>query len=97
MNGQADFSAWHDGIKALIRNLGGFGHVASLADPVPPDRPDMVPSFPPALTPTSSPEEHLACTRWWDLDNTIEHVLLARLGSSARMVLPEDGSDRTAL
>jgi len=96
LNGQADFSAWHDGIKALIRNLGSFGHVASLADPVPPDRLDMVPSFPPALTPTSPPEERLACTRWWDLDNTIEHVLLARLGSSARMVLPEDGSDRTA-
>ena len=96
LNGQTDFAAWHDGVKALIRNLGGFGHIASLTDPVPQDRPDMAPSFPPTLTATSSPNERMAGARWWDIDNTIEHVLLAHLGSSARMVLPEDGSDRTA-
>jgi hypothetical protein len=96
LNGQSDFSAWHDGVKALIRHLGGYGHIASLGDPILLHRPDLRPSVPPVITPQSTQIEVADCARWWDLDNVVQHVLLARLGSSVRMILPEESFERTA-
>ena len=80
----------------MIRHLGGFGHIASLSDPVTPHRPDLNPSVPPVLTAVSTPFELDAHSKWWELDNVVQHVLVARLGSSPRMLLPEEGADRTA-
>jgi hypothetical protein len=96
LNGQSDFAAWHDGVRALIRHMGGFGHIASLADPLLPHRPDLHPSQPPVVTSQSPQAELNACARWWELDNVVQHVLLARLGTSVRMILPEENEDRTA-
>ena len=80
----------------MIRHLGGFGHIASLSDPVLLHRPDLNSSAPPVLTATSTPFELDAHSKWWELDNVVQHVLVARLGSSPRMLLPEEGADRTA-
>jgi len=96
LNGQSDFAAWHDGVKALIRHLGGFGHITSLSDPIMPHRPDLSPSAAPLLTPQSTQAERDEYTHWWNLDNVIQHVLLARLGNNIRMILPEENSERSA-
>ena len=96
MNGASDFAGWHEGVRTLIRHLGGFGHIASLLDPVTPHRPDLNPSAPPVLTGASTPFEVDAHSKWWEVDNVVQHVLVARLGSSPRMLLPEEGADRTA-
>jgi hypothetical protein len=96
LNGQSDFAAWHDGVRTLIRHMEGFGHIASLADPLLPHRPDLHPSQPPTVTAHSSQAELAACARWWEVDNIVQHVLLARLGASVRMILPEENKERTA-
>lgn len=96
LTGQSDFAVWHDGVKALIRHLKGFGHIASLADPIVPHRPDLNPTDAPVITGQSTQLEIDECTRWWDLDNVVQHVLLARLGPSVRMILPEESVERTA-
>jgi len=80
----------------MIRHLGGFGHIASLSNPILPHRPDLNPSAPPILTAVSTPFELDAHSKWWELDNVIQHVLVARLGSSPRMLLPEEGADHMA-
>ena len=80
----------------MIRHLGCFGHIASLLDPVTPHWPDLNPSVPPVLTAVSMPFELDAHSKWWELNNVVQHVLVARLGSSPRMLLPEKGADRTA-
>jgi len=77
----------------MIRHLGGFGHIASLSDPILPHRPDLNPSAPPVLTAVSTPFELDAHSKWWELDNVIQHILVARLGSSPQMLLPEEGAD----
>ena len=96
LNGQSDFAAWHDGVKALIRHLGGFGHITSMSDPVLPHQPNLSPSAAPLITPQSTQIERDEHTQWWNLDNVIQHVLLARLGSNVWMILPEENSERSA-
>ncbi len=96
LNGQSDFAAWHDRVKALIRHLGWFGHITSMSDPVLPHRPDLSPSTAPLITPQSTQIERDEHTQWWNLDNIIQHVLLARLGSNVRMILPEENFERSA-
>ena len=96
LNGQSDFAAWHDGVKALIRHLGGFGHITSMSDPILLHRPDLSPSAAPVITSLSTQIEHDEHTHWWNLDNVIQHVLLARLGNNVRMILPEENSERLA-
>ena len=96
LNGSSDFAGWHEGIRTMIRHLGGFGHIASLSDPLLPHRPDLNPSAALVVTAVSIPFELDAHSKWWELDNVVQHVLVARLGSSPRILLPEEGPDRTA-
>jgi len=67
-----------------------------MSDPILPHRPDLSPSAAPLLTPQSTQTERDEYTHWWNLDNVIQHVLLARLGNNVRMILPEENSERSA-
>src|SRR6266545_3452401 len=73
--------------------MGGFGHIASLSDPILPHCPNLNPSAPLVLTATSTSFELDAHSKWWELDNVVQHVLTARLGSSPQMLLPDEGAD----
>jgi hypothetical protein len=67
-----------------------------MADPIIPTCPDLAPSIPPVVTPHSSAAELDVHTKWWELDNVVQYVLVAHLGSSPRMLLPEESAERTA-
>ena len=70
--------------------MGGFGHIASLSDPILPHCPNLNPSAPLVLTATSTSFELDAHSKWWELDNVVQYVLVARLGLSPQMLLPEE-------
>jgi len=64
LNGSSDFAGWHEGVRTMICHLGGFGHIASLLDPILPHRPDLNPSAPPVLTAVSTPFELDMHSKW---------------------------------
>jgi len=70
------------GMRAFDLAPGGFGHIASLSNPLLPHCLDLNPSAPLVLTPTSMPFELDAHSKWWELDNVVQHVLVARFRSS---------------
>jgi len=57
-------------------------------EPLDPSRPDRVPFPEPILPASPTPAELTAFMRWWDDDNIAQHVLIARLGSTPRGLLP---------
>ena len=58
----------------------------------------MAPSPLPVLSMSSSPLEIDASNRWWAEDNIVQHILLSRLGSTPRGLLPSSNTpNRTAL
>jgi len=59
-----------------------------MSEPLDPSWPDRVPLPEPVLPALPTPAELTAFTRWWDNDNVAQHVLIARLGSTPRGLLP---------
>ena len=93
-----DFFPWDEGVHALIRANGLVGHILDPSAYVDPSRPDLAPSPVPVLTMSSSPLEIDASNRWWAEDNIVQHILLSRLGSTPRGLLPSSNvTNRTAL
>jgi hypothetical protein len=71
-----------------------FGHLSEYYDPQWGYDPGSIPTYPPVITPTSSPEELHAWTLWWIRDGQVLHLLISRLSASARAQLPGAGSSR---
>ena len=63
-----------------------------------PNRPDLAPTPLPILSMSSTPPEIEASNRWWADDNIVQHILISRLGATARGLLPSSSTaTRTAL
>ena len=88
LNSKSDFHTWDEGVTSLLRHLGLLGHILDPSEPLDPSRPDRVPFPEPVLPASPTPAELAAFTRWWDDDNIAQHVLIARLGSTPRGLLP---------
>ena len=82
----------------LVRVNGLVGHLLDPSTAVDPCRPDLCPTPPPTLTMTSMPREVESSNRWWARDNVVQHILVTRLGSVPRGLLPSSSPNtRTAL
>src|SRR5271168_260276 len=93
LSGRTDFGAWNDGVRTLLLHLGYLGHVS---DPPPAGftpLPDRVPTYPPPLSDPPFLAELSAHKIWWERDNVASHVLLSRLSSVFRSLLPYDDGD----
>jgi len=88
LNSKSDFHTWDKGVTSLLRHLGLLGHILDPSEPLDPSRPDRVPLPEPVLSASPTSAELTAFTRWWDNDNVAQHVLIARLGSTPRGLLP---------
>ena len=63
-----------------------------------PNRPDLAPTPLPVLSMSSTPPEIEASNRWWADDNIVQHILVSRLGTTPRGLLPSlSTATRTAL
>ena len=66
--------------------------------PVDPSRPDLVPTPLPVLPLSLTALDISALNCWWSKDKTVQHILVARLGSVPRGLLPSSNlATRTAL
>src|SRR5271155_1130264 len=55
--------------------------------------PNRIPSYPPVLPAHPSTDETSASWTWWEHDYITSHVLLSRLSSVVRSLLPYDDND----
>jgi hypothetical protein len=98
LTSKVDFFAWDEAVTSLLRANGIIGHILDPLDPHDPSRPDRVPLPMPVLPPSPSPTDLADLSRWWDADNTAQHVLTSRIGSIPRGLLPSPNLvTRTAL
>ena len=93
-----DFFAWDEGVNSLIHANGLIGHILDPSAPVNLDRPDLAPTPIPILPATPSASDIAALSRWWAEDSIAQHILVSRLGSVPRGLLPSPNLvTRTAL
>ena len=98
LTSKLDFFPWDEGVHALIRANGLIGHILDPSSFVDPTRPDLAPTPAPVLSLHSSPREIEASNRWWAEDNIAQHILVSRLGTVPRGLLPSSSIiSRTAL
>lgn len=98
LTSKSDFSAWDEGVTTLLRANGLFGHILDPSEPMTLSQPRRIPSPPPVLPHRPLPEELDVYNLWWDRDNIAQHILLSRLGSVPRGLLPSPNVvTRTAL
>jgi hypothetical protein len=93
LSGRSDFGAWHDGVRALIQHLGYTGHISTTPASGVILRPDRIPTYHPVLMPAPTVDELAAYKLWWECDNVVTHILLSRLHSTVRAILPSDDND----
>jgi hypothetical protein len=98
LTSKLDFSAWDDGVTALIHANGLTGHILDVSEPVDPFRPDRTPNPMPILPPLPLPRDLKDLNHWWSEDNIAQHILISRLGTIPRSLLPPSNTvTRTAL
>ena len=98
LTSKLDFYAWDEGVTSLLRANNLIGHILDPSAYVDPTRPDLAPLPAPILTATSTIPEIELSNRWWANDNIAQHILVARLGSVPRGLLPASNiTTRTAL
>ena len=98
LTSKLDFFAWDEGVTSLLRANNLIGHILEPSTYVDPARPDLVPIPPPVLSTVSTASEIDASNRWWANDNIAQHILISRLGSVPRGLLPASNiTTRTAL
>ena len=93
LTGRVNFGAWNDGVRTLILHMGLLGHIANPPQSGYPPLPDRVPSYMPTLSMTPSTVELASYRDWWEDDNIVSHVLIARLNATTRSLLPYDDGD----
>ena len=93
-----DFFAWDEAVNSLIYANGLIGHILDPSVAVNPYRPDLAPTPIPTLSVPPSASEITALSRWWAKDSIAQHILVSRLGSVPRGLLPSPNIvTRTAL
>ena len=93
-----DFFAWDDAVNALIHANDLIGHILEPLTPLDPTRPDLAPTPLPVLPLSPTASDISALNRWWSKDKLVQHILVARLGSVPRGLLPSPNlATRTAL
>ena len=93
LSARSDFGAWNDGVRALIQHLGYTGHISHPPTTGITPRPDRIPTYPPALPDYPAADELATYKVWWECDNVVTHILLSRLHSTVRAILPSDDDD----
>ena len=83
-----DFFAWDEGVTSLLRATGLLGHILDPLEALDPTRPDCFPVLLPTLLTTPTQPDIEAFTRWWDDDNAAQHVLVSRIGTIPRGLIP---------
>ena len=96
LSGWLDFGAWNDGVRALIQHLGFTGHISNPPVSGVSPRPERIPTYAPILSENPTAPELDAYKVWWECDNVVTHVLLARLHATVRAILPSDDDDAVA-
>jgi len=71
-----------------------FRHIAEHHDSQWGFDPGSIPTFPPVVHQTSSPEEIQAWNIWWIRDGQVLHLLVSRLSPAVRSQLPGMGSSQ---
>ena len=90
--------AWDEAVTALIHANDLIGHILEPMSPIDPNCPDLAPTPLPVLPLSPSAYDIAALNRWWSKDKTVQHILVARLGSVPRGLLPSPNiATRTAL
>lgn len=98
LTSKLDFFTWDEGITSLICANGLIGHILDPSEPLDPNRPDRVSAMLPVLLVPPLPADLVALNCWWDDDNIVQHILVSRLGSIPRGLLPSPNiATRTAL
>ena len=93
-----DFFAWDEAVNSLIYANGLVGHILDPSTPVHPSRPDLAPTPIPTMPAYPSAPDTAVLTRWWAEDSIVQHILVSRLGSIPRGLLPSPNiMTRTAL
>ena len=88
LTSKVHFFAWDEAVTSLLHANGIIGHILDHFDPHDPYRPDRIPLPMPVLPPSPSPTDLADLSRWWDADNTAQHVLTSRIGSIPCGLLP---------
>src|ERR1700678_3293962 len=98
LTNKIDFFAWDEGVTALLCAHGLFGHILDSSAPLDPSRPDLAPAPLPVLPVSPSAADLAALSRWWVEDNAAQHILVSKIGSIPRGLLPSSNLvARTAL
>jgi Reverse transcriptase (RNA-dependent DNA polymerase) len=98
LTSKVDFFPWDEAVTSLLRANGIIGHILDPLEPVDPSRPDQIPISMPVLPATPTQADLADLSRWWDTDNTAQHILTSRIGSVPRGLLPSPNiATRTAL
>ena len=77
----------------MIQHLGYTGHISNPPTPGVNPRPERIPTYPPTLPNNPSGPELDTYKLWWECDNVVTHILLARLHATVRAILPSDDDD----
>ena len=88
LSSKLDFSAWEEGVSSLIRAIGLIGHILDPSEPIDPTRPDLRAKPVPVLPVSPTLADLTALNLWWDEDNVVQHILVSRLGSVPRSIIP---------
>ena len=93
LTGRSDWCPWSEALTTAVIDMNLFGHLAEHYNAQWGFDPSFIPTYPPAITPNSSPEELHAWTVWWIRDGQVLHLLVSRLSPSVYAQLPgADGS-----
>ncbi|KAF8075084.1 hypothetical protein FPV67DRAFT_613762 [Lyophyllum atratum] len=91
LSGKHDWVPWSTAVTILLENLDLMDHICDSPDPAAPFDPSLIPTYPPVVTRTSTPDEIAAWRSWWRRDGTVRHVLLTRVSTAIQNSIPGSG------
>ncbi|GLB34019.1 hypothetical protein LshimejAT787_0109030 [Lyophyllum shimeji] len=91
LTGKHDWGPWSTAVSVLLQNLDLTSHICDAPTPGTPYDPSLIPTYPPTVTQTSTPDELNAWRAWWRRDGAACHVLLSRLSGLIQSSLPGYG------
>ena len=75
-------------MTALLHSNNLIGHILDPSEPLDPSRPDLIPATLPLLPANPSTADIAALSLWWEDDNVAQHILMSKIGSVPRGLLP---------
>jgi Reverse transcriptase (RNA-dependent DNA polymerase) len=88
LTGKHDWGPWHSAVSSLVLCSNLLSHIADDLLPGAAYDPDLWPTYPPVLQPSSSPEERTEFSNWWSRDGVATHILVSRLSPTVLGSLP---------